>query len=451
VQSEIVHEPPTIALPDGRFRDPAFAVKPLLLALRSKGPVDLSKRALAITTRYGISSAKMLEHLEMLFRIVDENDARATLPVTASAASRHPALVKKLGDRGIEFAVHGYDHVDHREMSEDEQVEAFHRGREALARAGVTSTGFRAPYLRWSEATLAAVSKCGFDYDSSQAFHWPVPDLNFNEAYHRVLDFCGSLPAEPRTIRPWIEDGMLRIPYSLPDDEALVDRLKIEDPEAIASCWLYMWARAHERGDLFTLGIHPERIGLCGYGVGSVLAAARSAEDPVWVATLDEISAWWRARAAASLEVRRGGEAWNAELSSAPKEAVLTSRGVDVEGAPSWPEGFVAVSGATVSSAGPVRPVVGIHPSAPPDLVEFVRAEGFVTEMTDSQGDASVFIERDVFSSDEEQGLLEEILDSSGPLVRLARWPGGARSALAISGDVDAFTLWDYLSRLTQR
>lgn len=453
-----MHEPPDLmhiepaGVSHHRCPELALTMNPLLLALRAKGPVDVSKRALAIASRYGMSSTKMLGYLESLFRIVDDNSARATLPVTASAASRHQDLVRSLGDRGIEFAVHGYDHVDHRELTEDEQIEAFGRGREALARAGVTTTGFRAPYLRWSKATLSAVSKTGFEYDSSQAFHWSVAGLKVNEAYLRVLDFCGSLPAEPRAIRPWVEDGVLRIPYSLPDDEALVDRLRINDPDVIASCWLEMWASAHDRGDLFTLGIHPERIGICGLGVESVLTTARSTEDPVWIATLDEISDWWRARARSALVVREDGPGRvTIELSSAPSDAVLTARGLDLNGRPSRPGNFVAITGTRLSAESHVLPIVGVHPSAPHDLIEFIREEGFAVGTSEDPRDVAVFVERDSFSLDDGQEILEEILGSGTPLVRIARWPSAAQSALAISGDVDAFTLWDYLSRLARR
>jgi len=34
-----------------------------------------------------------------------------------------------------------------------------------------------------------------------------------------------------------------------------------------------------------------------------------------------------------------------------------------------------------------------------------------------------------------------------GPLVRVWRWPDGARSALAATGDIDALTLRDFVVR----
>lgn len=40
---------------------------------------------------------------------------------------------------------------------------------------------------------------------------------------------------------------------------------------------------------------------------------------------------------------------------------------------------------------------------------------------------------------------------SPGPLVRYWRWPAGAKSAMCVTGDLDALTLLDQISRLTAR
>jgi hypothetical protein len=34
-----------------------------------------------------------------------------------------------------------------------------------------------------------------------------------------------------------------------------------------------------------------------------------------------------------------------------------------------------------------------------------------------------------------------------GPLIRLGAWPYGNRSALAVTGDIDALTIWDFAHR----
>jgi len=46
-----------------------------------------------------------------------------------------------------------------------------------------------------------------------------------------------------------------------------------------------------------------------------------------------------------------------------------------------------------------------------------------------------------------EIAVLARIDAGPGPLVRLGRWPNGARSALAVTGDVDALTLGDFAIR----
>ena len=47
--------------------------------------------------------------------------------------------------------------------------------------------------------------------------------------------------------------------------------------------------------------------------------------------------------------------------------------------------------------------------------------------------------------------LLAQIEGGDFPLVRLGRWPNGARSALCVTGDIDALTIWDYGLRFLGR
>jgi hypothetical protein len=42
---------------------------------------------------------------------------------------------------------------------------------------------------------------------------------------------------------------------------------------------------------------------------------------------------------------------------------------------------------------------------------------------------------------------MAEVEASKGPLVRLWRWPAGARCALSVTGDVDSMTIVDFLRR----
>jgi hypothetical protein len=51
------------------------------------------------------------------------------------------------------------------------------------------------------------------------------------------------------------------------------------------------------------------------------------------------------------------------------------------------------------------------------------------------------------FAESDKRGLIDFIEGSDAPLVRLWRWPNGARCAMSVTGDVDAMTMLDFLRR----
>jgi hypothetical protein len=58
-----------------------------------------------------------------------------------------------------------------------------------------------------------------------------------------------------------------------------------------------------------------------------------------------------------------------------------------------------------------------------------------------------VFLRIERFAAGDELGLLSDLERGTVPLVRLGRWPNGAGSALCLTGDLDALTIWDYALR----
>ena len=59
-----------------------------------------------------------------------------------------------------------------------------------------------------------------------------------------------------------------------------------------------------------------------------------------------------------------------------------------------------------------------------------------------------IYLERPDFRPEDERSLLAQIEMGDWLLLRLGRWPDGAYSALCITGDIDALTMWDYGLRL---
>jgi hypothetical protein len=76
----------------------------------------------------------------------------------------------------------------------------------------------------------------------------------------------------------------------------------------------------------------------------------------------------------------------------------------------------------------------------------FLAEEGLPFEVSNDRDRYGAFV--DVRESDwGEADVLDTIEAAPGPLVRLWRWPRSARSALAVTGDVDALTLRDFIVR----
>ena len=426
-------------------------VQSVAVAAKGKGASNLARRARAIGARYGIGPQRIERRLGAVLDIMDRFDCGATLPITAAAVERNPHVIARYAELGIEFAVHGHYHVDHVGLAPADQVSQLGRARRILQDHGIPAMGFRAPYLRWNAATIDALREQGFLYDSSQAMNWPIaPELE-TEAYRRGLTFCDALPATEHAVLPRIDRGIVRIPCCLPDDEAAVDRLRLTSSEPIADLWLDMLRSTHERGELFTLAVHPERIDVCGPAIATVLSAARATTPAVWIARLDELARWWSARASSTISVRDEGGGLFRITVRGPSGSTVLARGLEVPGSEPWDDGTRLVRSSTFVLRSGVRPTIGLHPASSDRLGAFLREQGYIVEAATTAHDHAVFLHLDRFSRMDERPLLDQLETGPFPILRQGRWPDGAKSALAVTGDVDALTIWDYALRFLGR
>jgi hypothetical protein len=389
----------------------------------------------------------MEQRLAAVVELVERYGCEATLPVPAIVVARHPHLIRRFASRGIEFAVHGHRHIDHAGLAEPDQVVEFARARAAFEAIGIRPAGFRAPYLRLDAATLEALRMNDFVYDASPAMHWPVAPMFETDAYRRVLGFYSALPASAHPVVPWLDEGIVRIPYVLPDDESVLDRMHVHTTDEIEKLWLSIWRDTHDRGELFTLGVHPERIDACAPAIAAVLDAARASRPAVWVARHDAIAHWWRDRAEAGITATPERDDRLGIQVHGPAGLTVFARGLDLPGVESWSDGYVRVHQKTFEVPARCRPFVGVHPSTPSNVAGFLREQGYIVEISDSPQQYAYFVSRERFGRDDRRGLLVDIESNPFPLLRFGRWPDGARSALAFTGDVDALTIADYAFR----
>lgn len=409
------------------------------------------RRAAVISGRYGLTSANMDRTLAHFTRTLDQFGCGATFPITGVTLARNKKTVEKYEARNIEFAVHGFFHVDHTRLSLTEHLRHLELARSEFSAAGISCKGFRSPYLRWNEDTLAAVKQAGFLYDSSQALAWDGLEFTETDTYRHVLGFYGAISARDYLALPRLENGLVRIPYCLPDDEAFVDRLHLTT-EPMIELWLAILARTYAGGELFTLGLHPERFELCKRALVETLRHARGLMPGVWIARLDEIASWWKARTESRVDIAAEDGGRLCVRVYGPEHLDILARGVEpLSPTTGWDGRYRRALTKDFSFAARRRPFIGVSSSSPAGLNDFLQQQGYIVEQADTDEQHSFYVDQPSFDRRDERSLLARIENSDFPLVKLGRWPGGARSALCITGDIDALTIWDYGLRLLER
>lgn len=430
-------------------------IKPLVVAVKGKGVFNLLKRLGSISQRYGLSSKKVDHSLEVLARILQEFGCYATLPITSVALARcDDQTIKKYQEQGIEFAVHGYRHVDYSQLPLDEQKIHLEQAEQVFKQKGIAFEGFRGPYLRSNQHTVRALKEAGFAYDSSTSLVWDVDERYVTESYKKALDFYGAKPASGYLSVPFFdpEENLLRIPYCLPDDESLVERLRWSSPQEMEQMWPSMFRQIHQQGELFNLGLHPERAKDCANALTATLKEAAKVKDYVWFARLKEIAAWWKARFAAVVEISSPVEDVYQITPIGPEGTTLLLRGLPTESPTEvWLNGYRCVSDTTCMVQCDKRPFIGVSPNSPAVLSDFLRQQGYIAEVSSQPERYAFYVDCPSFSDADQRPLVAQIEAGDFPLVRLGRWPNGAHSAFCVTGDVDALTLWDYALRFAGR
>ena len=238
----------------------------LLHTLKTKGFANTIKRVAMIYSRYSFNG--LMRSLNKMLEILEDYNAGVTFPITAVTLDRNMDLIKEVNSSKIEWAMHGYVHIDYTTINLEEIEKHIKKGKEIFKKAGFEVYGFRAPYLKINEDTIKMLKKYGFIYDSSHSFFLPV--IPIEKSVKIILDYYSPL-------KEWkIDDthGLLEIPVTLPDDEILVDRLGYRG-DKIGKVWVNMCEKLKETNIIPVLQLHPERGRICAAGLKMVLEWAR--------------------------------------------------------------------------------------------------------------------------------------------------------------------------------
>ena len=424
---------------------------------KSRGILNLFSRISTIISRFGVSPRKYENLLREYGKITNALGCIPTFPITAVTLKRHPDVVRELSQKGVDFAVHGFIHTDYGVLPMEAQLKHFREAIDTFNKCNIPYTGFRAPFVRTNDETFKALSEVGFLYDSSHVVHWDVldvkkyPDGSWQE-YERILDFYASQKAEYHLVLPTSIDGFIEIPMSMPDDEAMVERLGITAHQEIVEIWLEILEKSYNSGELFTLQLHPERIELCQGALKAIVQRARQLKPTVWITTLKEIAEWWRERGNFGLKITSLNDGkFNVKANCTDRATVLCKNCKVNAPVESWCENYQRVNTPDFTIESPIRPVIGVQEDANMAAVDFLRREGYIVEINSKPQECGIYLDnlRD-FTNNDEKNLSLEIERMNSPVVRYWRWPDGNRSALSVTGDIDSITLFDFALRIIE-
>jgi len=381
-----------------------------------------------------------------------------TFPTPGVVVNRYPQFLRHLQDAGAEIAVHGYDHVDLRAYTPKEASEQLARAARTFAFHGIEVHGFRCPYLSYSDEVLNLLGNGVFDYSSNKAIWWDVVSPretgNMSASFDFLQKLYDPLPARDAVCTPRTGPGLLEIPISLPDDLQLHDGLNMS-PEAIAEVWSKILLETHQRGELFVLQFHPELAWHDQQPFVTLLRKAATLHPHVWIARLCDIASWWHEKSSFEIDMSeiRGGLRMSFSCSERATILVRNLDSVSSLGPElAWNGAYRQLRTRELEIPADPRPFVGLSANAPPHSVTFLREQGYILDQEETSARCATRLDAPTLAKlTREVDLVNYIEASSGPLVRYWRWPSGAKSALCLTGDLDALTLLDYAYRLLTR
>ena len=318
---------------------------------------------------------------------------------------------------------------------------------------GIRFSGYRYPYLRRDAERVDLLGKSGFEWDSSEVVSWHGLEAGrFDkrewDAYERILATYEAADADAVRVLPRMSGGLVEVPVSVPDDDILVERLRLDDDGTMVKVWAGMVRRVRERRELLVLQVHPERFEWYRRALESTLRLAREGKD-VWAASLGEIARWWREREDFGFEIEKISDGrYRVVARCTDRATILLKKGLTRgSGSGLWGSA-VTVDARTFEVESPVKPVIGVDPETPTAVVRFLKEEGFAHTVAEKEGNCSFFLRhRGFFGENEKRRILESVEEIRFPLVRFWRWPEGARYSLAVTGDIDGVDLLDFWGR----
>lgn len=410
----------------------------------------LPLRLLSIMKNYGFSGKKFKKRFQSYLDLINKHNTVATFAITANSLRKNSQFIKNADGQNIEFAIHGYKHVDYSQLNFPEHLRHIEKAVNIFNENKINFEGFRCPYLRYNDNTFDVLNMYSILWDNSSGIYWEVLDdyqFKFSKYYHFVkfLSQCHIKAADKFVSIPKFVNNIVEIPVSLPDDELLTKCLKIKNKELLSNIWINILQQTFKRGELFTVQLNPERIKYYDRAIHDLIYISNKLKPKVWLTSLKNIAEWWKEKRGFSLEIDKvGAHKYKVRVDCSERAMVLIKTKGDNRRRFYKNYGIIKRRKFTLKS--PRLPIVGVPQNSNFYLTAFLKNEGFLCERGNTALDYSVYLHDFAnFKEGDEMKVLRRIDRCRYPIIRFWRWPEGHRSAMAITSEIDGITIKDFL------
>ncbi len=436
-------------------------------SLKTKGLSNFIRRLWTVFVRFGFSERTSRRALLLLLQMLRPYQTGPTLFIPAVILARHPRLLAEIAHGGAEIGIHGHVHNDYRTLQAGDQFSQTVQAIEVFQRTETRYSGFRNPYLGWTDETLDVFRRLGFAYESNEAVLHEVVHLNtfaphLQRGFARSLELFQALPCTSYTLRPHFEGTLLRIPTSIPDDEMLCDRLRLTDPATVGRIWRCVLETIYAHEGIYTLNVHPERVRIYRTALENLLQHASQQSQAIWITRLNEVADWWRERLHFRLHLQALGPGrWQVHTTCTAR-ATLLGRQLQIEeqSTQPWSKQEQLIESRDFIAHASRCPTLALSPRTPLAVTAFLREQGYALThhvAEEKQADFACYLDLPEGMGRERaeqvarrSQLLARLEALEVPLLRFGYWPEGRRAALCISGDIDAVTIQDFFLRILE-
>lgn len=418
---------------------------------KKRGFHFILKRAQKLNERYSFSPSRSITRIRACVENLSNHSCYPTFFVPGIVVKRNPEFIHELQDRECEIGVHGYQHIDMRSIPPQEAKQQLNKALEIFRGDGLESYGFRCPYLSTSDELIQNLEPGLFNYSSNRAIAWVDPSSNNHQKnllFETIGGFYHPRLAQSNLSLPYREKTILEIPVSVPDDLQMRDGMDLT-PEEISVSMVETFNQIYKRGELYNLMFHPELASLLIEPFMNVLSEAQAYKGRVWIARLRDISEWWEEKDEYKIQIDRENGKYHLSITS-PKRATLLQRNVESDQvAEDWDGRYQRYLDQQINLTCDQLPIIGISPGLPDWVQVSLDQMGYISVDLGDWENFSLEITGELVEHwDNPVKLIAGIEDLDTPLVRFWPWPDGYRSALCLSGDLDALSLMDYATRL---